>query len=127
MARKNERILTMAYKTMKRVIVIAIAAATAFSTGTPAWSAPVMSSTAALKSAVPSAVTDVRYRRYYRSNGAGAALGILGVVGAVASAYRHNGYGYDGYGRPYGYPAYYQQGYGGPYYNPGYYGRHGGW
>ena len=80
-----------------------------------------------LRSAVPSDITDVRYRGgYYHDNGAGVALGVLGVVGAVAaaSAYRHHPYGYGYYGNP----GYYQQGYAyGPRYygnGPGYYGDH---
>jgi hypothetical protein len=109
---------------MKRAIAIAITGVTVIGAISPAWSAVVLSNTAAVKAAVPSTVTDVRYsgRRYYRNNGAGVALGILGVVGAVAaaSAYRHNSYGY-------GYPGYYQQGYANPYYGPGYYGRHNSW
>jgi hypothetical protein len=115
----------MTNQTMKRAVAIAIAGATVVGSISPAWSAVVLSNTAALKAAAPVTVTDVRYggHRYYRNNGAGVALGILGVVGAVAaaSAYRHNPYGYG-----YGYPGYYQQGYN-PYYAPNYYGRHYSW
>ena len=116
----------MTDQTMKRVTAITIAGATLFGAVSPVWSAPVLSNTAAVIAAAPSNVTDVRYggRRYYRNNnGAAVALGVLGVVGAVAaaSAYRHNSYRY-GYA-----PGYYQQGYyGNPYYAPGY-GRHYSW
>jgi hypothetical protein len=111
----------MTNQTMKRVLVAAIAGATALGAVTPSWSAPVLSSTTAVKAAAPSALSDVRYgyRGHYRNDGAAVALGVLGVVGAVAaaSAYRRNAYGY---------PGYYQRGYGGPYYGPVNYGyRHG--
>ena len=115
----------------KRAIALAIAGATALGAVTSAWSAPVLSSTAALKAAVPSDVSDVRYRGRYRrgGNGAGVALGILGVVGAVAAAnaYRNNGYGY-GYGNPYyGYGPGYGYGYGGYYGGPANYGHYRGY
>jgi hypothetical protein len=119
--------MTMNKQTMKRAVVFAIAGATVLGAVTPAWSAPVLSNTAALKTAAPSALTDVRYRgRYYRNDGAAVALGILGVVGAVAatSAYRHNYYSGPGYYGSYGYPGYYGQPYGGPYYGPANYGHH---
>jgi hypothetical protein len=110
-AQKRED-MTMNNQTMKRALVIAISGTIALAAVTPSWSAPVLSSTTAVKAAAPSAVSDVRYRYrnrgYYRNNGAAVALGVLGVAGAVAarSDYRHNSYGY---------PGYYQQGYGSPY------------
>jgi peptidoglycan/LPS O-acetylase OafA/YrhL len=108
-AQKRED-MTMNNQTVKRALVVAIAATIALGAVTPSWSAPVLSTTTAVKAAAPSAVSDVRYRNrgYYRNDGAAVALGILGVAGAVAagSAYRDNSYGY---------PGYYQQGYGGPY------------
>ena len=120
----------MSTYTLNRTVVIAIAGAMALGAIAPAWAAPVLSNAAALRSAVPSDITDVRYRGgYYHDNGAGVALGVLGVVGAVAaaSAYRHHPYGYGYYGNP----GYYQQGYAyGPRYygnGPGYYGDHRGW
>ncbi len=116
-------------RTLKCAVIGALVGVTALGAIAPAWSAPVMSSTTALKSATPSDVSDVRYRggrRYYRNDGAAIALGVLGVVGAVAAtqAYRrqNRGYGYGGYGNP----GYYQQGYAyGPRYGygPSYYGR----
>ena len=114
----------MSNRTMKRGLVVAVAGTIVLGAVTPSWSAPVLSSTSAVKAAAPSAVIDVRNRNRgqysnngaYRNNGAGArvALGILGAAGALAagSAYRHNPYGpgYNLYG-----PGYYQQGYGGGY------------
>lgn len=110
-------------QTMKRAVAIAVASAVVFGAVSPSWAAPVLSSTAAVRTAVPSAVSDVRYRghrRYYRNNGAGIALGILGVAGAVAGAATYDHY--------YGDRGYYRQGYygGGPGYGygggPNYYG-----
>lgn len=117
----------MINRAMKRGLVVAVAGTMVIGAVAPSWSAPVLSSTAAVKAAVPSDVSEVRYRgrgqyrgtRAYRHNGVGpgVALGILGAAGAMAAgaAYRHNGYGYGSYGpgyNSYG-PGYYQQGYGG--------------
>ena len=109
-------------QTVKRAVFVAIAGAVALGAATPSWAAPVLSSTSAVNNAVPSVVTDVRYYRGYRGyrghhyhdNGAGVALGILGVAGAVAGAAAY-GYAPQEY---YGGPRYYRHGY---YGNPGYY------
>jgi hypothetical protein len=97
-------------QTTKRALVFAIASTVALGAVAPSWSAPVLSTTAAVKAAAPSAVSDVGYRNRGHSpnTGAAIALGILGVAGAVAagSAYRQNSYGQS---------RYYRQGYGGPY------------
>lgn len=103
----------MNQQTLKRAVVIAVTSAVALGAVSPSWAAPVLSSTTAVRSAAPSAVSAVRYRghrRYYRNNGAGIALGILGVAGAVAGAAVYD----RGY---YGDRGYYRQGYygGGPY------------
>ena len=98
-------------QTMKRAVVITIASAAAFCAVTPSWAGPALSSTISLKEAAPSVVSDVRYYRgargHYGNNGAGVALGVLGVAGAVAgaTAYRHQQSGY------YQQPGYYQQDY----------------
>jgi transposase len=113
----------MNQQTMKRAVVIAIAGAVALGAATPAWAAPVLSSTTAVKAGAPSATSDVRYYRgrHYRNNGAAIGLGILGVAGAVAGAAAYGAYGH---------PGYYRQDYygGGPYYGGGgpYYGYRGG-
>jgi hypothetical protein len=97
--------MTMNKPSMKQAVVIAVAGALALGATTPSWAAPVLSSTTIVKQMAPSSVSDVRYRgRYYGNRGAGIALGVLGVVGAVAGAAAYgNGY--------YGDPGYYQQGY----------------
>jgi hypothetical protein len=119
--------MIMNRQTMKRAAVVAIAGAVALGAGSPSWAAPVMSSTASVKQAAPSAVSDVRYirgnrGRHYRNNGAGVALGVLGAVGAVAGAaaygnhYGNRGYyreGYYGDGPSYGYRGPTTDGYGG--------------
>ena len=111
-------------QTMKRALVIAIAGIIGLGATAPSWSAPVSSATTAVKAAAPSAVSDVRYRNrgYSRNTGAAAAVGILGVAGALAaqSAYRHNSYGYPGYYQQGYAPGYYQQGYAPGYYQQGY-------
>jgi hypothetical protein len=120
---------TMTTKT--RSIAIAIAGATAIGVASPiaspAWAAPVLSNTAAVATAAPNAVTDVRYyrngyHRGYRNNG-GAIIGglALGAVGAVAAQRYYRDRTYD---EPYGYrDNSYAYGNG-----PGYdYDRHRGW
>jgi hypothetical protein len=107
--------MTMNMMTTKRSIALAIAGAMTIGVAGPSWAAPVLSNTAAVKAAAPSAVSDVRYyRNGYRNNGGliigGLALGVFGAV-AAQGYYRdrvYNGpYGYAG--TPYGYgyaPAY---------------------
>jgi hypothetical protein len=126
--------MTMNTQTMKRALVIAIAGTIGLAAVTPSWSAPVLSSTTAVKAAAPSAVSDVRYRYrnrgYSRNTGAAVAVGVLGVAGALAarSAYQRNSYGYPGYYQQQGYaPGYYQQGYAPGYYQPGYGGPYDGY
>lgn len=118
----------MTHLNMRHTIVAAIVSATAIGAVTPAWPAPVMTSSALVADTASPLLTDVRYNRrrgYRRDNGAAVALGIFGAVGAVAaaSAYRRNGYygGGPGYGYGYGggyggggYPGYYGRPYGGP-------------
>jgi hypothetical protein len=126
-----------------RITTRAAAVATTLGAAGPSWAAPVLTMTTAVKAAVPSAASDVRYYRgryyrggYYRNNGGAVALGILGAVGGVAAAstynrgpyYQPQGYYYGGYG---GGPSYYgggpQYGYGpgaGYYGYPQYYGHH---
>jgi hypothetical protein len=112
--------MTMNKQTMKRAVVIAIAGAAAFGSVTPSWAGPALSSTTGLKEAAPAVVSDVRYYRgargHYGNNGAGVALGVLGVAGAVAgaTASRHGYSGAPGYYQQQGsyqQPGYYQQGY----------------
>jgi hypothetical protein len=116
----------MTMQKRKYSVVLAVASATALGAITPAWSAPVMTSTAKVAQAASAAetasplVTDVRYRgRYYRhnNNGAAVAAGIFGAIGAIAasSAYRRNGYYGGGPGYDYGYRGGYRGYYGGPY------------
>jgi hypothetical protein len=107
----------------------ALGVAATFAAATPAFAAPVLSSTTAVKSAAPMQTTEVRWRggggwhggwRGGRGFGAGAFVGglALGFAGAALAApyyYDYPGYAYD-YG---GGPAYYGSSYGG-YVDPGY-------
>jgi hypothetical protein len=106
----------------------------------PVSASPVLSNTAALKSAADNAVTEVRYGIRRGVARAAVATGVgLAVAGAARSyAYGYPGYGYQsysyGYPSSYGYAGYstsyapntYNYGYGGSSYNygytPGYYG-----
>ena len=89
----------------------------------PVRAAPVLSNTAALKSAADSSITEVRYIRRGWARAAVATGVGLAVAGAVASSYA---YGYpSGYGSPYGYTyaGYgYPSSYGYSPYSAGYYG-----
>lgn len=101
-------------------MAVAIAAAITLGATVPSWAMPPASRATSVTEAASSMITDVRYRgyrgRYYRNNGAGVALGILGVAGAVAGAAAYGAYD--------GGPRYYRRGYygGGPQYGygPGY-------
>jgi hypothetical protein len=88
----------MSTKTMKKVMTLGaggalIAGAVAIATASPSRAMPVLSNTAAVKTAASNQVTDVYYRRgyyghrYYRR----------GYYGR-----RYYGRGYYGYGYPYG-------------------------
>lgn len=118
----------------EKAVVIGIAGAITLTALTPAWAVPVMSSTATVKAAMPDQITDVRYRRYHRGYGGGAAFAGLafGLIGsAIAASQYRQSYGYYGqpyyYGSPYAYaPAYGYgyapapvYGYGGGYYGGG--------
>ena len=94
-------------KTMTKCsIAIAIAGVMTIGVASPSWAAPVLSNTAAVATAAPNAVTDVRYyrngyHRGYRNDGAAIAGGLaLGVIGAVAAEGYYRNRAYDG---PYGY------------------------
>lgn len=110
---------------MMRAVTIAAAGAIAFVDVAPVIAAPVLSSTATVKMAVPDMLDQVRVRRGRRGAiGAGIALGVIGAVAGAAAASRSYDYG-PGYYAPgyYGGPAYYGTGYyGEPYYGRRYYG-----
>ncbi len=105
----------MSTRTMKRTIAAGVAAALAIAAATPSWAAPVPSNTAALKSAMPSQATDVRYFRH-RGFGPGLVFGglALGLAGAaLASPYYYDAPAYA-YGPGYDYaPGYAYAPYGG--------------
>jgi hypothetical protein len=111
-----------------RALVLATAGAMAVSAVTPTIAAPVLSNTAAVKSAVNSDVIDVRYRG--RGVGLGIAAGVAAgalIAGAASRSY-YDPYYYDGYyaAAPgyYGGPAYsYEPAYSGTYAPRGYYHR----
>jgi hypothetical protein len=109
-------------------VVLATAGAFAFATLTSVPAAPIASGGAALKTAAPSDVVDVYYRRGWGYGGGavvgGLALGLIGgaMIAAASRPYGYGyGYGYPAYGYGYGYPAY---GYAPAYYGyaPAYYG-----
>ena len=62
----------MSNRTMKHGLVVAVAGRSFSARSRPSWSAPMLSSTAAVKAAAPSAVIDVRNRNrgQYGNNGA---------------------------------------------------------
>jgi hypothetical protein len=77
-----------------RALVLATAGAIAATAVTPTFAAPVLSNTAAVKSAVNGDVIDVRYRG--RGVGLGIAAGVAGaaiVAGAASRAYADPYYG----------------------------------
>ena len=119
-----------------RALAIGLAGTTAITVVCSASAAPVLTSTAALKQALPSDVQDVRWW------GGGAFFGGLvagGLIGAAIARPDYYGYPAYGYGYGYAYPAYgygyapyaysspyysysYGYPYGGGYYGGGYYG-----
>jgi hypothetical protein len=112
------RMHLMMTRTAKTAIAAGLAGALTMATTAPTWAAPVLSSTAAVKTADPLPTTEVRY--WHHGFGPGAAIGglALGLAGAAVAA-PYYGYGYPGYGPGYAYgPGYY--GYGPGYYGPGY-------
>lgn len=111
---------------MMRAVTIAAAGAIACADVAPVIAAPVLSSTATLKTAAPDMLDQVRVRRARRGAvGAGIALGVLGTVAGAAAASRSYDYGPRYYAPGYyGGPAYYGAGYYGTgYYGEPYYGR----
>jgi hypothetical protein len=102
---------------MKQAIVIGIVGAMAFCETVPSFAAPVLSSTALVKTTAPDVIDQVRARRRGGGNNIGPAIA-LGMFGVVAGAIAQSQYNYG--------PGYYGPGYGyygpGPgYYAPGYY------
>jgi hypothetical protein len=110
----------------KHAISIATAVVLAICAIAPASAAPVLSNTAALKSAAENWATDVRWRRWGWGGGAVAA-GVIGglALGAAAARssyyYGYGGYPYYGYGYNYAPYSSGYYGYGYPY-SGGYYG-----
>ncbi len=106
----------MNMQTRKCTIAAALFGAAMLGSILPSEAAPTSPSTALLTQAKSSSgVTEVYYRRHYRSRGyrraPGAAIG-LGILGAAAGAAAYGAYG----------PGYYGPGYAPGYYAPGYYG-----
>jgi hypothetical protein len=93
----------MSTKTMKNAIALAVAGilgvggAVAIATASPSWAMPVLSSTAAVKTAASNQVTDVHYYRrgYYRHG--------YYRHGYYGRGYYRRGYGYPWWGDPYAY------------------------
>jgi hypothetical protein len=82
----------MSTKTLKNVMALGgggalVAGAVAIATASPSWAMPILSNTAAVRTAASSPVTDVHYyRRGYHRHG-----------------YYRRGYGYPWWGDPYAY------------------------
>jgi hypothetical protein len=121
--------LAMSTKTMKNAMALGatgalgVACAVAIATASPSWATPVLSNTAAVRTAASNQVTEVRYygRGHY---GRGYGRGFYGR--GYGRGYYGGGYGRGFYGGGYGYP---YGGYAYPYYpyaNPYGYGW-GGW
>src|SRR5262245_55503267 len=107
----------------KHTIILGTAGVLALCAIPPTSAAPVLSNTAAVKSAADSWVTDVRWRRYGGWGRGAVAAGVIGglALGAAAAARSsYYGYQYSGYGYSYApYSGYYGYGGGGSY-NYGY-------
>src|SRR5262245_15513884 len=109
----------------KHTIILGTAGVLALCAIPPTSAAPVLSNTAAVKSAADSWVTDVRWRRYGGWGRGAVAAGVigglaLGAAAAARSSYYGYSYPYSGYGYSYApYSGYYGYGSGG-YYNYGY-------
>jgi hypothetical protein len=104
---------------MMRAVTIAAAGAIALVDLVPAVAAPVLSSTAMVKSTAPDMLGQVRWRGGRRGfAGVGIGLGVLGAVAGIAGA-RSYDYGPAYYG---GGPYYGGASYGTPYYGSPYYG-----
>ena len=95
-----------------RITTICVASAIVLTTVSPISAAPVLSSTAIVKSSLPSEALRVRSRNRGGAVAAGAAIGMIGAIIGTAAARNQYYYG----------PGYYAPGY----YPPGYYGPYGG-
>jgi hypothetical protein len=107
----NEKGKAMITRTMKNAVALGagfalgVAGAVVIATASPSWAAPVLSNTAAVRTAASSEVTDVHYyRRGYHRHG---------YYGR--GYHRHGYYGRGYYGRGYYGGGYYGRGYGYPY------------
>ena len=114
-------------QSIRHIISIGISGAIALSASDLALAAPVLSSTAVVKSSLPSDTLNVRSRNRSGAVAAGAAIGIIGAIVGNAVA-RNQGYYGPGYAPGYyapGYAPYASPYYGNaPYYGPGYYGSY---
>jgi len=89
----------MMTRTATPAIACGLAGALTIATAAPTVAAPVLSNTAAVKTAAPRQTTEVRYRHH--GFGPGAAIGglALGLAGAaLAAPYYGYGHDYPGYG-----------------------------
>jgi len=107
----------MITKTMKNAMALGagfalgVAGAVVIATASPSWAAPVLSNTAAVRTAASNHVTDVQYYRrgyhrhgYYRRG--------YQRHGYYGGGYYGRGYGYPYQGNPYPYSYSYPSGYG---------------
>jgi hypothetical protein len=103
----------MSSKTTKNAVAFAagtlgVVGAVVLTMASPSWAAPIASNAAAVRTAAPTQVTDIYYRRrgYYRRGyygGRGYYRGGYGYYGGYAAPY--GGYAYP-YPYPYAYPYY---------------------
>jgi hypothetical protein len=99
----------------KHAVALGVAGAFLLGSVAPPLAAPVASSTAAVKTAMPSDTIDVRHRRWRGSPALPFALGVFGTMAAFAAADAYwNGY-YYGHPYPYAYAYPYRYPYAHPY------------
>jgi hypothetical protein len=122
------------------MIVVTLSGMLALSVIEPTWAAPVLSNTAAVRSALPADIIQARTRNRGGAVAAGVAVGMIGALIASSAAQNRTYYygpayspgyyyppTYGPYSSPYGYAPYYGPGYYGPYpYGYGHYGYHDG-
>ncbi len=99
----------MTHTPSRRVFSACVAGTLMISAAAPSWAAPVLSNSAAVKSAVAGDVVDVHWRgrgAVWGGVAAGLALGAIAGAAAARPYYYDPGYAYYGYPAPYYAPSY---------------------